>query len=200
MMTFCAVAVRSDHRDRSTRWSAPFGRAGATAVISVSESTVKLGASIGSSDATPLARRSQCRKSPGRAGESRSGDRDRVPACDRAIIRRDRRHRRRQHEGDLVSGRGRTCALRRCHRDICGPGKVPVLAQGGGDLGVETTVKLSAGIEPKTGTGPKSTAVAPVNPDPVIVTEVLPTAAPVSGLTPVTTGAVAARACWPATT
>lgn len=39
-------------------------------------------------------------------------------------------------------------------------------------------------------TGPKSTAVAPVNPLPVTVTVVPPASGPLDGLTPVTTGAV----------
>ena len=46
-----------------------------------------------------------------------------------------------------------------------------------------TTVKLVAGVVPK------STAVAPVKPVPVIVTEVPPAAGPLVGLMPVTVGA-----------
>ncbi len=47
----------------------------------------------------------------------------------------------------------------------------------------ELTVKLVAAL------APKSTAVAPVNPVPVMVTDVPPAAGPVFGLTAVTVGA-----------
>ena len=47
----------------------------------------------------------------------------------------------------------------------------------------ELTVKLLAAMVPK------STAVAPVKPVPVIVTDVPPAAGPAAGLTPVTAGA-----------
>ena len=49
-----------------------------------------------------------------------------------------------------------------------------------------TTVKSVAAVVPK------STTVAPVNPVPVIVTEVPPVVGPLVGVRPVTTGAVAA--------
>ena len=55
-----------------------------------------------------------------------------------------------------------------------------------------TTVKSVAAVVPK------STAVAPVNPVPVIVTKVPPAAGPLVGLMPVTVGAAAAA--WVSTT
>ena len=50
-----------------------------------------------------------------------------------------------------------------------------------------TTVTFVAGVVPK------STAVAPVKPVPVIVTSVPPSVGPLVGLTPVTVGAAAVR-------
>ena len=54
------------------------------------------------------------------------------------------------------------------------------------------------GRRPSPAVVPKSTAVAPVNPVPVIVTEVPPAAGPLSGLMPVTVGAGATA--WVSTT
>src|SRR3984885_5188098 len=181
-------------------WSAPLGRAGATAVICVSESTVKLGASSASSDGAPVASVISVSKStlvapvnpvpvivtvfPPAIGPL-FGEIDVIVGGSTKVIWS-------AAEVALVPSGVVTVTSVFPAKSPFWP-KVAVISVS------ETTVKLSAGIEPKTGTGPKSTAVAPVNPDPVIVTEVLPTAAPVLGLTPVTTGAVAARALWPAT-
>ena len=73
-------------------------------------------------------------------------------------------------EGELVGGHRRTGAAGRGDVDAVGPRR---LGRGdGGDLGVETTVKLVAA------TVPKSTLVAPVKPVPVMVTVVPPASGP----------------------
>jgi hypothetical protein len=71
------------------------------------------------------------------------------------------------------------------------PGAVTVTSTGGPvEPGGESAVMVVSvtAMTLVAGTPPKSTAVAPVNPDPVMVTGVSPVVKPVAGLTSLTTG------------
>ena len=84
--------------------------------------------------------------------------------------------------GEVVRARGGRGASRGGHRDVdrAGPGR----RGGRDDVALLTTT-------PVPGLAPKSTAVAPVKPVPVTVTEVPPAWGPLFGLTAVTVGAAA---------
>ena len=94
----------------------------------------------------------------------------------------DRGDRRRRVVGELVSGAGGEVPPGRGDGHVDGARRVPA-----GEVAViwvsESTVKVVAGVVPK------STAVAPVKPVPVMVTEVPPAVGPEPGATEVTVGA-----------
>ena len=95
------------------------------------------------------------------AGEAGAGDRHRRAAGRRTAGRAQARDRRRGGVGELIGGRG----SRRAAGVVTVTSTVPVPAGLSAVIvGVVTTVKLVAAVVPK------STAVAPVKPVPVIVT------------------------------
>jgi hypothetical protein len=64
-----------------------------------------------------------------------------------------------------------------------------------GDIAVILVAELT--VTPVAAVAPKFTAVAPLNPVPLMVTDVPPDGGPVAGLTLVTTGAVRSKAVRP---